>query len=235
MSDGAAPSDLPNGAAGGKPRPRLVVDIVSDPVCPWCYVGLKSFFHARDQIKGDYQVLPRIRAYLLNPNTPLEGVDRQAHYERKFPDADQRAQMVLSLKAAAAGAGFQFDPMGPKHLPNTAKAHQIIRLAHFDGAQERLASALYAAFWDEGADIGDDETLVAIAEAAGLDPDNARRDLQNPKSRNEVLAEAEAFRSAGVSGVPTFIVNERAGFSGALPPARLADALRQGAAQTTPM
>ena len=215
-----------------KDRPRLLVDIVSDPVCPWCYVGLKSFFQTRDLIADEFVLLPRIRAYQLNPDTPLEGADRVAYYAKKFPDEAQRAQMLHALKAAALGAGFSFEPEKPKHLPNTLKAHQLIRLAHFDGVQERLALELYSAFWDDEADIGDVETLVKIADAAGLDPDNARRDLGNKKSASEVKAEAEAFRQAGVTGVPTYIVNERTGFSGALPPARMAAALKQAAAQT---
>lgn len=206
-------------------RTRILVDIVADPVCPWCYVGLKSFQHARDRLAADIQILPRIRAYQLNPDTPAEGVDRAAYYEKKFPDPAMRAQGAMALKAAAAGAGFKFDPALPTRLPNTRKAHQLIRLAHFDGAQERLATALYDAYWNEDADLGDTETLVALAEGAGLDPENARRDLSSPKSINEIIAEAEAFRRAGVTGVPTFIVNERTGFSGALPPARLAEAL----------
>ncbi|MEZ5894207.1 MAG: DsbA family oxidoreductase [Parvularculaceae bacterium] len=213
-------------------RPRLIVDIVADPVCPWCYVGLKSFQVAKEKLKDEFIVLPRIRAYQLNPDTPMEGVDRRAYYAKKFPDEAFREQMQMQLKAAAVGAGFAFDPAKPTHLPNTLKAHQMIRLAHFDGAQERLALALYAAFWDEGADIGDDETLVRIASEAGLDADNARRDLANPASIAEIRTEAEGFRQAGVSGVPTFIVNERAGFSGALPPARLAETLKQAAAAT---
>ncbi len=210
-------------------RPRLVIDIVSDPVCPWCYVGFKAFQLARDRISSEFQVLPRIRAYMLNPDTPADGVDRVAYYEKKFPDADQRETMLMQLKAAALGAGFKFDPSIPKHLPNTAKAHQLIRLSHFDGAQERLVENLYGAYWDEGIDIGDEDALVTIAEQTGLDGDNALRDLQDPKSKNTVLAEAEAFRRAGVSGVPTFIINERDGFSGAVPPDRMAEAFRTAA------
>ena len=210
-------------------RPRLLVDIVSDPVCPWCYVGLKSFIAAKERLKNEFIVLPRYRAYQLNPDTPAEGVDRQAYYARKFPDEAQRTQMIHQLKAAALGAGFAFDPSKPTHLPNTLKAHQIIRLAHFDGAQERLALALYAAYWDDGADIGDEENLAGLAQAAGLDVENARQDLKNPKSIAEIKSEAEGFRQAGVSGVPTFIVNERTGFAGALPPARLAETLREAA------
>lgn len=207
-------------------RQRILVDIVSDPVCPWCYVGLKSFLAARDRLKDDFIILPRIRAYQLNPDTPEQGVDRQEYYEKKFPDKKKREEMALQLKAAAVGAGFSFDPSKPTFLPNTLKAHQIIRLAHFDGAQERLALALYSAYWDDNANIGDNDTLVQIAVDAGLDGDNARKDLENPKSAEEMKAEADAFRQAGVTGVPTFIVNERTGFSGALPPVRLAETLR---------
>lgn len=210
-------------------RPRLLVDIISDPVCPWCYVGFRAFLLARERIASEFQVLPRVRAYMLNPDTPEAGVDRAAHYEKKFPDAAQRDAMRMQLQAAALGAGFKFDPSIPKHLPNTAKAHQLIRLSHFDGAQERLVENLYSAFWDDGIDIGDDDALIAIGKAAGLDGDNVKRDLQDAKSKNTILAEADAFRRAGVSGVPTFIVNERDGFSGAMPPDRMAEAFRTAA------
>jgi len=206
-------------------RPRMLIDIVADPVCPWCHVGLKSFQHARAQISDDYQALPRIRAYELNPGTPIEGVDRKAYYEQKFPDEAQRAQIILALRAAAAGAGFRFDPTTPQRLPNTLKAHQLIRFAHYDGAQERVAELIYAAYWDRGEDIGDADLLLSIADEAGLDIENTRRDLESETSAGEIKHEADAFRNAGVAGVPTFIVNERHGFSGALAPARLAEAL----------
>lgn len=214
------------------PEPtRLLVDVVSDPVCPWCYVGLKSFQHARDRLADKFQLLPRIRAYQLNPDTPTSGVDREAYYARKFPDETQREQMVMALKAAAIGAGFSFDPLGPKHLPNTLKAHQLIRFAHFDGAQERVAENLYAAYWNDNADIGDIDVLTAIGTSAGLHEESIRADLANEKSASEIRDEADAFRRAGVTSVPTYIVNERNGFSGALPPARLADAMVQAAQQ----
>lgn len=234
-TNGAAPASDRSGdddAGQTEKRPRLLVDIVSDPVCPWCYVGLKSFQHARDQIAGAYQVLPRIRAYQLNPDTPVEGADRVAYYARKFPDETQRAQMIHALKAAAAGAGFRFDPLLPTRLPNTLRAHQLIRLAHYSGAQERIADMICDAYWNNGADIGDADTLVALAEKAGLSGENARQILASEENAAEIKTEADHFRQAGVSGVPTFIVNERTGFSGALPPSRLAAALKEAAART---
>lgn len=223
---------LPDGETAGAARPRLLVDIVSDPVCPWCYVGLKAFAHARDRLAAEFMVLARIRAYQLNPDTPQQGEDRRAYYAKKFPDEAARAQMVLAIKAAAAGAGFTFDPLLPAHLPNTRRAHQLIRLAHFDGVHERVADRLYSAYWNEGADIGDVSVLVKIGSAAGLDRDHIKADLIRADSANVVLAEAAAFRQAGVSSVPTYIVNERTGFSGALPPARMAEALRKAADET---
>lgn len=213
------------------PRPRLLVDIVSDPVCPWCYVGLKSFQVARDRLADRFQILPRVRAFMLNPDTPAEGIDREAYYQKKFPDARQREEIALKLKAAAMGAGFKMDPSIPERLPNTAKAHQVIRLAHFNGAQERIASLIYAAYWDEGLDIGDEIILVDLAIKAGLNKENVEQDLRSPRSKNEILAEAEAFRQAGVSAAPTYIVNERDGFTGALPPEKIAAALIEASQQ----
>ena len=227
--DGGSGEEEPKGAEN---RPRLLVDIVSDPVCPWCYVGLKSFQHARDQLADEHQILPRIRAYQLDPDMPMEGVDRAAHYAKKFPDETQRAQMIHALKAAAAGAGFKFDPALPKHRPNTLRAHQLIRLAHFSGAQERVADMIFDAYWNEGADISDAETLAVLAEKAGLAGDNVREVLASEENAADIKTEADHFRQAGVSGVPTFIVNERTGFSGALPPSRLAAALKEAAART---
>lgn len=213
-------------------NPRLLVDIVADPVCPWCYVGLRSFMKAKDSLSESFDVLPRLRAYQLNPDTPEAGADRVAYYDRKFPDKEKRAALVEALVASAGEAGFSFDPLRPKWLPNTLKAQQVLRWAHLEGLQEDAALELYKAYWDDCVDLGDEDTLVAIAGAAGMNADEVREKLDSGVDRKAVREEAEAFRAAGVTDVPTFIVNERTGFVGALPPSRLAAALRQAAAQS---
>lgn len=218
------------GAPASPQRRRVVLDIVSDPLCPWCFVGFRSFLAARKRLDPTLQLLPRIRAYLLNPTMPKEGRDRRAYYEEKFPDREQRDAMALQLKAAAAGAGFTFDPAAPTHLPSAIPAQQLIRLAHFDGVQERLTDKVFTAYWRDLRDIGDEAVLVEIGAEAGLDPAIIRADFASPESRNTVLAEADAFRQTGVTGVPTYIVNERHGFSGALPPGRLAAAIDDASA-----
>ncbi|MEL7488028.1 MAG: DsbA family oxidoreductase [Pseudomonadota bacterium] len=211
-------------------RPRLLVDIVSDPVCPWCFVGLNAFFIAKETLSETHDVVARLRPYQLNPDTPLEGADRRAYYAKKFPDPAFRDDMRAQLMAAAEDAGAPFDPMGPTHLPNTLAAHRVLRWAHFDGLHEALARRLYEAFWLENADIGDAETLAGLAADVGMDGAQIGADLATEKDAKAVAAEAQAFRNAGVSGVPTFIVNEKTGFSGALPPEKLSAALKDAAA-----
>ncbi|MDZ7628127.1 MAG: DsbA family oxidoreductase [Parvularculaceae bacterium] len=205
----------------------LFVDVVSDIVCPWCYVGVKSFLAARDALQGDYEIVARFRAYQLNPDLPAGGVDRHAYYRRKFPDEARLAAARDAIRANARESGFDFDPSAPAHLPNTLKAHQLITLAHRSGRQEAVALALYRAFWDDLADIASEQTLIEIGEREGLAREAIVEALGSTGAA--VLAEADAFRRAGVSGVPTFIVGERTGFSGGMPPQSMIAALREAA------
>ena len=173
----------------------------------------------------------RLRPYQLNPDVPAEGVDRRAYYSQKFPNAERLAKAREAIKENATASGFTFDPAAPSRLPNTLKAHQVIRLAQAKARAEPVALALYRAFWDDCQDIGDDETLIDIAGVAGLPPAEVAAALSSSEDAAAVAAEAEMFRRIGVAGVPTFIVNERNGFSGGMPPEQLGLALKQAAAK----
>jgi predicted DsbA family dithiol-disulfide isomerase len=210
-------------------KPRLVVDIVADPVCPWCFVGLNSFLRAKQSLSEEFEIIPRWRAYQLNPDTPPEGADRKAYYREKFPDENYLNEARARIKETGEAAGAPFDPGTPTRLPNTIRAHQVLRWAHFEGLQEKVALALYRGFWENDEDLGDVETLARLAGEAGMDKEKTRARLEAGEDEAVVRGEAQAFRAAGVSGVPTFIVNERTGFSGALPPDQLAAALRKAA------
>lgn len=205
----------------------LVVDIVSDIICPWCYVGVKSFLAAKEALKDDFAIVARFRPYQLNPDLPAAGVDRHAYYARKFPDAGKLAAAREAIRDNARASGFDFDPAAPAHLPNTLKAHQLIAAAQEFGVQTEVVLALYGAFWDDLADIGDDETLAAIGDKAGMTRQAALAALAN--TGPAIAAEAQGWRTAGVSGVPTFIVGERTGFSGGMAPASMAAALQEAA------
>jgi len=208
-------------------KKTLIVDVVTDIVCPWCYVGVKSFLAARDSLAREFESVVRFRPYQLDPGTPVEGVDRHAYYRRKFPDEAKLASARATIRAHAREAGFDFDPSAPAHLPNTLKAHQLIALARALDCQAAVALAVYRAFWDDLADIGDDETLIAIGAAHGIARDAIVAALAETGAA--VAAEADEFRRAGVTGVPTFIVGERTGFSGGMPPASMIAALREAA------
>ncbi|MEZ5922080.1 MAG: DsbA family oxidoreductase, partial [Parvularculaceae bacterium] len=205
----------------------LAVDIVADPVCPWCYVGTMSLLAARDRLANEIPLALRWRPYMLNPATPAEGVDRHAYYREKFPDAEGLAKARETIRAYAKESGFDFDPAAPAHLPNTLKAHMVIRLALGAGNQEEVARAIYRAFWDELRDIGDDETLIDIAAKAGLPADAVKEMLSSDEEKKSVASEAIAFAKAGVTGVPTFIVGEAVGFTGGMPPDAIVERLRR--------
>ncbi len=213
---------------------RIIVDLAADPVCPWCFVGLRSYQRVLKGLRDERAVVTRFRAYTLNPDTPLEGADRKRFYEKKFPDAAARKVMQENLVAAAAEAGFDFDPGRPTRLVNTVRAHCLLRWAHFEGRHEACAEALYCAFWEDDRDIGAIDTLAQIAASVGMDGDAVRRRLTDGDDQDAVMTEANAMRQSGVTGVPTFIVNEKTGFSGALPPASLARAIRQAAGLDAP-
>jgi predicted DsbA family dithiol-disulfide isomerase len=210
-------------------RARMLIDMVADPVCPWCYVGLMSLRRSREALAAEFDIETRFRAYELNPDVPENGVDRQDFYRRRFPDAARLAAAREAIKEAAEGAGFSFDPALPPLLPNTRRAHQLLRFAHRSGRQDETAGNLYAAFWRDLRDIGNRAALAQIAATSGLDRDAAIRAIESADEAAAAAAEAQAFRRAGVSAVPTFIVNEKFGFSGGLPPDRLAAALRRAA------
>ncbi|NWG72630.1 MAG: DsbA family oxidoreductase [Parvularculaceae bacterium] len=208
---------------------RLLIDVVTDVVCPWCYVGLRSALKAHERLARDFDAYLRLRPYQLGPHTPEEGLDRNAYYQLRFPDPVQREASRNAIAEAARRAGFDFDPGVPTRLPNTLKAHQAMRLAATEGAAIPYARALYDAYWLHDAPIGDIGALAAIAESAGLDGSSFRLRMESGEKLAETAADAKGLCAAGVSGVPTFIVNERRGFSGALPPQELEAAILEAA------
>ena len=206
--------------------------MVSDPVCPWCYVGLASLDWALMALGFEREVALRFRPYRLAPDTPPGGRDRAEALAAKFPDADQRANARAAIMEAGRAAGVTFDPDTPERLPDTTDAHRVIRWAHEEGVQREVKRAVMDAYWQRGADIGDRDVLARAAGAGGMDADAVAARLATEEDRTDVAEEAASFRAGGVDGVPTFIVNERTGFAGALPKDQLLAALRQLASET---
>jgi predicted DsbA family dithiol-disulfide isomerase len=181
----------------------LVIDVVSDVVCPWCYLGEKRLDAAIAQ--EPQPVVIRWRPYQLDPAIPEGGLDRAAYMEKKF-GKDSRLRTVhdnLVRLGAEVGLTFAFDKI--KRAPNTLDAHRLIRWAASAGAQREVVDRLFRAYFVEGRDIGDRAVLADIAKASGLDGDLAEQLLNNGSDADEVRREIAEAQAIGVTGVPFFI------------------------------
>ena len=216
-------------------KPPLVIDMISDTVCPWCYVGFRGLDWAVMGLSFNYDISVRYRPYRLDPDIPPEGRDRAATIARKFPDAEQRAQVLGALKEAMLDVGLDFLPETPARIPDTTDSHRLIRWAQEEDKGREMKGALFDAYWQHGEDISHLEVLTQVVTEVGLDAVGYRERLKSPEDREAVRQDAAEYRGAGtIQGVPTFIVNEQLGFQGALPKAELLGGIRQLAEESTP-
>lgn len=213
---------------------EFTLDFVSDPICPWCFVGFRALDWAVMALSFSYDVSVRYRPYRLDPDTPREGRDRAATLARKVPDAGQRAAMHEALLSAMQDVGVSFDPNLPQRVVDTTDAHRLIRWAHDGTHAKPVMEGLFEAYWIHGEDLSQTAVLAQIAGDAGLDPEDIADRLATGEDRADVAEEAASFRGGGVDGVPTFIVNEATGFAGALPKAQLLATLQELAQGTVP-
>ncbi|HVY18590.1 MAG TPA: DsbA family oxidoreductase [Bauldia sp.] len=206
------------------------IDVVSDVVCPWCYLGKARLEHAIAALP-DLAVTVRWRPYQLDPTVPPEGMDRAEYIAKKFGslDALDDAHKRLADMGEAEGIHYAFDRI--TRSPNTINAHRLVRFAGEAGNKSDVVTRLFAANFTEGRDVGNLETLADIAGEAGMDRVATLARLQGDEGRAEVLAEIQDAYRIGVSGVPTFILAQRYGVVGAQSVETLTDAIRQVAAK----
>jgi predicted DsbA family dithiol-disulfide isomerase len=201
---------------------KLGIDIVSDVICPWCFIGKRRFEKALRRLPPEFQTEVHWRPFQLNPDMPLEGIDRKLYRTRKFGSWERSQALDAQLAEAGAGEGirFAFDRMG--RTPNTFEAHRLIWLAGEQGVQEAVVEALFEAYFVNALDIGNREVLARIAGSAGMD---ARDFLEGERGRQEVLTEESWARRQGVQGVPFFLIDGAAAISGAQQPEIMAATL----------
>jgi predicted DsbA family dithiol-disulfide isomerase len=213
---------------------QLVIDIVSDVVCPWCYVGKRRLEAA---LARDAAAPPRIRwhPFQLNPQIPAGGVDRRSYLEEKFGGPERAREIYARVEEAGRDAGIPFAFERIQRQPNTLDAHRLMAWAQAidAGRADALMERLFAAYFLEGADIGAVDELVRLAVQAGYDESGARAHLQSDAGRDQIAAADERSRAMGIGGVPFFIFNQRLAVSGAQPPDVLRDAMAQAIAQAT--
>ncbi|SCX02669.1 Protein-disulfide isomerase [Agrobacterium sp. DSM 25558] len=207
---------------------RIVIDVVSDMVCPWCYLGKARLDLALAEILDEVSVDVNWRPYRLNPDYPPEGVDQKAELEKKLGGKEkvEQAHEMLTQLGKEVGINFDFDAI--KIGPNTLDAHRLSLWAHAEGRefQDKVTTALFKANFEEGRNIGDHEVLADIAEQAGMNREVVTRLLASDADKDTIVAEIDAAQQMGVAGVPFFILDQKYAVSGAQSKEVLINALR---------
>jgi predicted DsbA family dithiol-disulfide isomerase len=221
--------EVPAAGAGPLPLARapMRIDVVSDAICPWCWVGKRNLEGALAQLAEEgEQFEVHWRPFQLNPDMPREGVERDAYRAQKFGSVARSRELDAQVASAGRAAGVEFRHALMLRTPNTVDAHRVIRLAGEQGpaVQNAVVEALFVAYFHDGRDIGDRAVLAEIAAAAGLD---AAAYLESDAGAAEVAQEDMGFRRSGLSGVPTFALEGHVLFSGAMPSDRMADVFRR--------
>jgi predicted DsbA family dithiol-disulfide isomerase len=221
---------LPESSPAGTPAglPVGAIDIISDAICPWCWIGKRQLERALALLEPEgLRFDTRWHPFQLNPDMPPSGRDRAAYRAQKFGSAERSAELDRRVADAGAAVGldFRFDRVA--RTPNTVPAHRLIRMAGKTGHQDAVVEHLFAAYFTEGQDIGDATVLREAAEAAGLDGAAVTEALAGEAHRAEVLAEDQAARRAGLNGVPSFLLDRHLLFSGAVPAEDMAEAFRR--------
>jgi len=193
----------------------LTIEIYSDVVCPWCYVGKRRLERALASFGGDVRVT--WRPFQLNPTMPREGMDRTAYLEAKFGSLDAFRQLEEHVLVAGASEGISFAFEKIARTPNTFAAHRLIWLGEREGCQDAVVDSLFRGYFEEGADIGSIPTLIQLAERAGMSREAVEHFLQSDEGTVEVKAEEAAGHKLGIRGVPYFVVDGTYAISGAQP------------------
>ena len=206
----------------------LPIDVVSDVVCPWCYIG-KRLLEKAIALKPDLPVEVRFRPYFLNPWVPREGMSREDYLVAKFGSVERYNSNSQRVVDAAAFAGLTYARDKIKRQPNTLDCHRLILWAGDNAA--RMKQRLMELYFSEGGDLSDREVLVQAAADCGMDADEMRRRLATDEDVARVESEANSAKEAGIDGVPCFIFGGLIAVSGAQGPEYLAQAIERAAAE----
>ncbi|MEK9832631.1 MAG: DsbA family oxidoreductase [Alphaproteobacteria bacterium] len=193
------------------------IDIYSDTVCPWCFIGkrrLERALAARD----DIDVTIRWHAFQLNPDMPPAGMERERYLASKFGGPERAASVYATIARAGHAERIPFDFEAIPRMPNTIQSHRLVRYADRFGMQDAVVETLFKAFFFDGEDIGDDVTLLRIGSRVGLERDATAAFLAGEEERDTVVAEDLRARRMGINAVPFFVVNGDYAISGAQEP-----------------
>ncbi|MCD9146875.1 DsbA family oxidoreductase [Pseudophaeobacter flagellatus] len=197
--------------------PPVKLDIISDPICPWCYIGKTHLDKALAEIP-DHPFVIEWHPFQLNPDMPAEGMDRRAYLEAKFGGKEAAVRAYAPVVENAEKAGLKIDFEGMQRTPNTINAHRLIHWAGIEAKQGAMVDALFDAYFTQARDIGDTDVLVEIAANVGLEADVVRKLLSGDSDREDIRNRDAHSRKMGVTSVPTFIIANQHAVPGAQQP-----------------
>ena len=192
------------------------LDIFSDPVCPWCYIGKANLDRALEK-HAEHPFEIEWHPFQLNPDMDPEGADRRAYLEARFGGKQNAVSIYARVSEAAEAAGVSINFETMNRVPNTLDAHRLIHWAGLEGRQTVMVSTLFRAYFRDGKDIGDKPTLAALAGDAGLDAALAARLLATDSDRADIAARDAHARQRGVNSVPTYLIANQYVLTGAQP------------------
>ena len=201
----------------------LIIEVVSDVICPWCYIGKRRLGKALTTLAGEVSAEIRWLPFELNPTMPPEGMPRAAYRAAKFGSVERGRELDARVAREGKGEGIEFAFERIERTPNTVAAHALVALAQDQGRGDPVVDALFRAYFEEAQDISDAEVLAAIAQRCGV------AGFPRREGAAEVVALEQEMRGLGISAVPTFIFARKHGISGAHPPETLAAAIRETA------
>ena len=204
------------------------IDVISDVICPWCYIGKRHLERALDLLEQQQlRFTVAWHPFQLNPDMPGEGVERAAYRIAKFGSAERARQLDERITETAATVGLEFHLDRLTRTPNTLNAHRVIRLAGQRGLQDGVVEALFEGYFCNGADIGNAEVLARLGIEGGLERDDITAMLKSDAGLKEVIAADRMARNANIQGVPSFALQGHVLFSGAVPADEMAQAFRR--------
>lgn len=194
----------------------IKLDIFSDPICPWCYIG-KARLDRALAARPDHPFQIEWHPFQLNPDMPAQGMDRRAYLQAKFGGKERAVQAYMPVIEHATQAGLEINLDAIATTPNTLDAHRLIHWAGIEGRHTAAVSALFRAYFIEGRNIGDTEVLADLADGIGMDAAVVLRLLASDADADDIRARDQAAREMGVNSVPTFLVNRQHAVPGAQP------------------
>jgi predicted DsbA family dithiol-disulfide isomerase len=206
---------------------KLVVDVISDVICPWCYIGKRRLGKAIAAVDGQHNVQVHWYPFQLNPMMPKEGISRKEYRARKFGSWERSLELDAKVIAVGETEGIHFAFDKIERTPNTVDAHRLIWLADQHGCQDAVVEALFRAFFTDGRDISHPKTLINVGAEAGVDRKRAEAVLKGNEGMEALKEAGELSRRHHIDGVPFFVVNGQITLSGAQQPDTFFEAFRQ--------